>query len=121
MKVEELNQANFLEVVPQPGVVLVDCWAEWCGACRQFAPVFERVAEDYPQHTFATVDASEEAELIKQLGIEHIPALLLYRDGLLLFKQPGYYEEYVLRDIISQAESLNMDLVRADMDRSEMP
>lgn len=115
MEIRDLDRVSFAETAAQGGVLLIDCWAEWCGACRQFAPVFERVARDYPRHTFAKVDATKEADLIKELGIEHIPALLLYREGLLLFKQPGYYEEAVLRDIIAQAESLDMDLVRADM------
>jgi len=119
MNVQELGKDSFANLVSRGGVVLVDCWAAWCGACAEFQPVFERVAGDYPQHTFAKLDASKEADLIKELGIEHIPALLLYRDGLLLFRQPGYYEEHVLRDIIGQAESLDMDLVRADMERTE--
>jgi thioredoxin 1 len=96
-------------------VVLVDCWAEWCGACREFAPVFDRVAARYPEHAFAKLDTGAEEELVSSLGISHIPTLMLFRDGVLLFKQPGYLDDEGLDDILAQAASLDMDLVRAEI------
>ena len=108
-----LNKENFSSVTSNAGIVLIDCWAEWCGACKTFNPIYERVAEKYKNHKFAKIDATTEKDLISSLEIENIPALLLYRDGYLLFKQPGYYEEDKLEDIIHQAEKVNMDEVKA--------
>lgn len=115
MAIVNLSKDNFDSTVTGGGIVLVDCWAAWCGACKTFGPVFERVAERHPNHTFGKIDARKERELVNQLGIEHIPALLLFRDGILLFRQPGYFDEAKLDDILSQAESLDMELVLADM------
>ena len=115
MAIIDLNEDNFESVATGGGLVLVDCWASWCGACKDFAPVFERVAERHPEHTFCKYDTQENKEFTSALGIDNIPTLLLFRDGLLLFKQPGYYEEDKLDDIIGQAESLDMDEVRAAM------
>jgi thioredoxin 1 len=113
----DVTENSFADVVTGGGIVLVDCWASWCGKCRTFAPVFEQIAGRFPKHTFAKLDTQKEKSLVKDLEIEHIPTLLLYRDGLLLFKQPGYYEEEELEDIVRQAESLNMDEVRASIER----
>ena len=93
--------------------MLIDCWAEWCGACQTFDPVFKKVAEKYPDHVFAKLDATTEKELISSLEIENIPALVLFKEGIMLFKQPGYYQEEKLEDIISQAEKIDMNEVRA--------
>lgn len=113
MAIIELNESNFEGVVTGGGIVVVDCWAAWCGACKNFAPVFEKAAGRYPKHTFGNLDTQKEKSLVADLGIEDIPSLLLYRDGLLLFKQSGYYEEDKLDDIVRQAESLDMEEVRA--------
>ena len=115
MNMVDLTDKNFDETVAEAGVVVVECWAGWCRACKTFAPIFERVAESFPNHTFAKIDSQGESVLIEKLGIEFIPSLLLYRDGILLFKQPGYYEEEQLKQIVRQAETLDMDLVRADI------
>jgi thioredoxin 1 len=113
----DVTEESFSDVVTGGGIVVVDCWASWCGACKTFAPVFERVAGKHPGHTFAKLDTQREKSLVKDLEIENIPTLLLYRDGLLLFKQPGYYEEEELDDIVKQAESLDMDEVRAGIEK----
>jgi thioredoxin 1 len=78
--------------------------------------VFSRVAERHPQHRFATFNTEQEPELVESLGISHIPTLMLYRDGLLLFQQPGYLDEEALDDVITQAESLDMAMVRAEIE-----
>jgi thioredoxin 1 len=119
MAILDLDKDNFEQTVARGGIVLVDCWAAWCGACKTFGPVFEGVAKRYPNHTFGKIDAQKEKDLVKELGIENIPTLLLFRDGILLFQQPGYFEDEKLDDILSQAESLDMDLVRADMDAEQ--
>jgi thioredoxin 1 len=113
MAILTLNKENFDSITSSPGIVMIDVWAEWCGACKAFDPIYKKVAEKYSNHTFVKIDASNERELVSSLEIENIPSLLLYRDGILLFKQPGYYEEEKLDDIIRQAETLNMDEVKA--------
>jgi thioredoxin 1 len=118
-KVVELNQENFREVTSQDGIVLVDCWAEWCRNCDEFAEAYGRVASRYPSHTFASLDTQKEKDLRGALGIQHIPSLMLFRDGLLLFNQPGNFDEATIGDVISQAESLDMDAVRAEIEASE--
>ena len=107
-----LTKANYESTVSKDGIVIVDCWAEWCGACKNFSPVYEKTAAKYPQHTFGKLDTQAEKDLVDELGVEHIPTIALYRDGIMLFRQPGYYEEDKFDDIIRQAESLDMDEVR---------
>jgi thioredoxin 1 len=109
----ELDQATFEALIGSPGIVLVDCWAAWCRACEAFQPVFEDAARRHPTCTFAKVNTQQEKALTAALGIEHIPSLVLYRDGLLLFNQPGYFDAAGLDEIISQAESLDIERVRA--------
>jgi thioredoxin 1 len=115
----DLTEKNFDEKVAAGGIVLVECRAGWCAACNSFVPIFERVAANFPDHTFAKIDAQAEHGLIDKLGVELIPSLLLYRDGILLFEQPGYYEEEQLNEIVYQAGRLDMDLVRADIAEEE--
>lgn len=114
-----LNESNYEQEVSAKEIVVVDCWAAWCGACKDFTPVYERIAEKFPKHTFGKLDTQAEKNLVSKLGIEHIPTLLLYREGILLFKQPGYYDEAQMEDILQQAESLDMDVVRADIAAGE--
>lgn len=116
----ELNIDNFKSIVQNDGIVLVDCWASWCDACKPFAPVFERVAAKHSVHTFGKIDTQLEKDLVSKLGIDHIPTLLLYRDGILLFRQPGYFSEDKLMDVVQQAESLDMNEVRSHL-ASEKP
>jgi thioredoxin 1 len=108
-----LGKDNFERVVSSSGIVLVDCWARWCNACKEFKPVFEKASLEHSKHTFASLDTQQEKELVDSLGIEHIPSLLLYRDGLMLFNQPGTFDSTGLESIITQAESLDMNEVRA--------
>jgi thioredoxin 1 len=96
------------------GIVLVLCWGPSCGVCHNFEPVFRRIAEEHPDHTFAKMDVQTHADLGEFFEIRHTPTLLLYRDGLLLFRKPGVFDAKELRNIIAQAESLDMDRVRAD-------
>jgi thioredoxin 1 len=113
MSITTLTEKNYNTVISGNGIVLVDCWAEWCGACHSFNPIYEKIAKKYSKHIFAKLNTVTEKQLVSGLGIEHIPTLMIFRDGILLFQQPGYYEEENLEDIIKQAESLDMDEVRA--------
>jgi thioredoxin 1 len=116
MTILDFNKDLLRSKIIEGGIVLVDCWANWCSACKDFAPVFERVANRFPNHTFGKLNTQTEIELSEILEIAHIPSLLLYRGGYLLFRQPGYFDEEKLVDIVKQAESLDMNKVRAQMD-----
>jgi thioredoxin 1 len=113
--ITQLTDSNFMKVLRQPGIVMVDCWADWCGTCKQFEKVYRRVAEKRSQHTFTKLDTETNKDLRSALGISHIPSLLLYLDGILLLKQPGNFDEKTLNGIIDQAEALDMEIVRAEM------
>ena len=112
----ELNDQNYQSILTRNGIVLVDCWASSCGACKVLDPIFSMVAERHPQHTFAKLDTLADDDLASTLGIVNVPTLMLYRDGILLFKQAGNFDEARLEDIIAQAEGLDMDMVRADIE-----
>ncbi|HEY6794757.1 MAG TPA: thioredoxin [Kineosporiaceae bacterium] len=94
------------------GIVLIDFWAAWCGPCRQFGPIFERVSEKHPDATFVKVDTDAEPELSQRYGISSIPTLVVYREGIPVFGQPGALPEPVLEDVLRQVRELDMDAVR---------
>ena len=116
MATVEFDKSAFeAAIVADDSFVLVDFWAEWCGPCRQFAPIFERVSDKHPDITFAKVDTDKEQELSAMAGIKSIPTLMMFRDGILLFNQAGAAPESALEDIIAQARALDMDAIRAEL------
>jgi thioredoxin 1 len=113
MATKNLTKAEFDQLSEAPGITLVDFWADWCGPCHRFAPVYERVSERHPDITFAKVDTEAEQELAVQYGIASIPTIMAIRDGVIVFQQAGAMPEQMLENLIEQVRGLNMDEVRA--------
>ncbi len=113
MPVKTLTASNFETTIVESPVVLVDFWAPWCGPCRAFAPVFERSAQDHPDVVFAKVDTDTERDLAATVGIRSVPTIMAFRDGILVYSQPGAMPHSVLEDLIGKIEALDMEQVRA--------
>jgi len=112
MSTVSLALRSFRTTVDADGIVLVDFWAAWCGPCRQFGPVFERVSQKHPDIVFGKVDTEAEPELAGGLQITSIPTLMAFRDGVLVFAQPGALPEAALEQVITAVRGLDMDDVR---------
>ncbi|HVM04276.1 MAG TPA: thioredoxin [Acidimicrobiales bacterium] len=115
MAVTELTESTFADVLAENEIVFVDWWAEWCGPCRVFAPVFEHVAEQNPDLVFAKVDTDANPALSSSAGIRSIPTLMVFREQVLLFSQPGAVPAAALEDLVEQVRSVDMDEVRKAM------
>jgi thioredoxin len=99
------------------GIVFIDFWAEWCGPCRRFAPVFEQASQQHSDITFAKVDTEDQRELAARYGVTSIPTLVIYRDGIPVFSQPGALPAAVLDDLVTQVRALDMAEVRASYEQ----
>jgi thioredoxin 1 len=115
MATVELTSENFDEVTSVNEMVLVDFWAAWCGPCRWFAPVFERAAERHEDIVFGKVDTEAQQELAAAFGIMSIPTLMVIRDHVVLYAQPGALPEAALEELIGKAKALDMDDVRRQL------
>jgi len=111
----DLTSDAFEETVLGDGIVLVDFWAEWCGPCKSFAPVFEAASEQHPDISFTKIDTEAEQQIAGALEIRSIPTLMIFRDGVQLFSQPGALPAHALSDLIDQVKALDMDQVRAEI------
>ena len=115
MPVVELTKENFEQVVTGNSTVVVDYWAPWCGPCRGFAPVFEKVAEANPDVVFAKVNTDSEQELAGSFNIRSIPTLMVFRDKVILFQQAGALPKSQLEQVLSRVKSLDMAEVRKEI------
>jgi len=116
MSVITVTYDSFESVTSLPGVVFIDCWASWCPPCRRFAPIFEKAADDHPDITFGTIDTEKEDRLAGKLMITSIPLIMAFRDGILVFSQPGALNAATFAKLIDTVQGLDMEKVRADLE-----
>lgn len=115
MATVKVTEQNFEELIKKDGIVLIDFWAGWCRPCMAFAPTFEKASEDNPDLTFAKCDTEEQQGLAGALGIRSIPTLMIFRDNVLIFNQPGMLPAEVLTDVVQKVRDLDMDEVRKEI------
>ena len=119
MATMELTKENFREVIENNDTVIIDFWASWCGPCKAFAPIFEAASEKHPDVVFAKVNTEEQRELAAAYRIQSIPTIMLLRQQILLYSQPGMLSAAQLDDLLKQARDLDMDQVRKEIEEQE--
>jgi thioredoxin 1 len=119
MATVELTAINFGETVTAEGIKIIDFWAEWCGPCRQFAPIFEEASTKHADIVFGKIDTEAERQLSAEAQITSIPTLMAFRDGVLLFNQAGALPGAALEQLIAALRAVDMDAVRADIAKQD--
>ena len=112
MAVVELNKSNFEQTIKDSDFVVVDFWAPWCGPCRSFAPVYDKVSEDHDDIVFAKINTEQEQEIAAHFQIRSIPTLMIFREQIIIFAQPGALPEGSFRQLLEKAKELDMAEVR---------
>jgi thioredoxin 1 len=115
MSTIDLTNENFESTVTKDGITIVDFWASWCGPCRMFAPIFEKAATQHSEITFAKVDTEQQQQLAAAFNISSIPTLMAFRDGVLVFRQPGAMPAHALEQLIKGVRELDMDEVHKEV------
>jgi len=110
-----LTEANFQQTIKENDIVIIDCWAEWCGPCKQYGPIFEKVSEQHPDVVFAKVNTEEEQALAGYFQVRSIPTTIIMREEVGIFNQAGALPEDSLNDILRQVKELDMEEVRKEV------
>ena len=116
MAAVNLTEPEFADTIDTNSIVLLDFWAEWCGPCKAYGPVYERVSEEFPDVVFGKIDTEAEPQLAQAFNIRSIPTTIAFKDGIGVFMQPGALPEEALRDLVTKLGTLDMDEVRAEME-----
>ncbi len=119
MALENLTTENFNDKVASSDIAIIDFWAPWCGPCKQFGPIFEKVAGNHPDILFGKVNTEEEQQIAQFFQIQSIPTVMIIREGIVLFQQPGMLPEEALEDLIRQVKELDMEQVRKEAEAQQ--
>ncbi len=119
MSVQTLTSDNINELISNNDIVIIDFWASWCGPCMAFKPIFEKAAEEHPEIVFASCNTEEQQELAAMFQIRSIPTLMIFREQIMVFAQPGMLPAEVLEDLIGKVKDLDMDEVRAEIEKQQ--